>query len=67
MPSFTGGVFQLRVTGITNNDHVRVQGSADLRTWATITDLVANGTEAVYIDPQSETLPNRYYRTLLNP
>ncbi len=67
VPSFTGGVFQLRVTGITNNDHVRVQGSADLQTWATITDLVANGTEAVYIDPQSEILPKRYYRTLLNP
>lgn len=67
VPSYSGGVFQLRVTGIANNDRVRVQASPDLRAWSTVADLVAVGTEAHYSDLQVGTFSKRYYRTLLNP
>ncbi len=67
VPTYAAGVFQLRVTGVANNDRIRVQSSTNLLNWITLTDLVAAGTEATYTDSQAGARSNRYYRTLLNP
>lgn len=65
--SVTGNVLQLRVTGVSNGDRVRLQGSEDLKNWSTVADLTATGTEAVYADPGWRTSTKKFFRSLLNP
>jgi hypothetical protein len=53
---------QLRIAALTGQ-HYRVEASTDLVTWQVLGEGVATSTEPVnLVDPQSVTLPNRFYR-----
>ncbi|HYE31449.1 MAG TPA: glycoside hydrolase family 9 protein [Methylomirabilota bacterium] len=58
---FVNGLFQLEVTGITGQTYT-IQASTDLKTWTTVTSVIAGESASIVTDPGAGQGKSRFYR-----
>ena len=64
--TMTGGCFVLRINGSVGLSYI-IQSSADLRAWSNISTSTPTAGVWDFIDPDSATATNRFYRVQLAP
>ena len=59
-----GGLFELTIPTSQNGDIFRFDASGDLKTWVPVSTLTHTGTGVRFVDPDSATIPTRFYRAV---